>query len=146
MDFKLNHQRDLISGFIRTKVLSSTDKSIPSVIIHSIILFYPWKQIRIGINGFGRIGLIILRAALERTDIKVVAINDPFQSPQHIQYSLKYDSTHHNFDNKNISIDNVDGKDLINVRGQTIATYQERNPANIPWDKHDTHYICECTG
>ncbi|KAI5850948.1 glyceraldehyde 3-phosphate dehydrogenase [Tricharina praecox] len=99
-------------------------------------------MVNVGINGFGRIGRIVLRNAIEHGDIDVVAINDPFIEPKYAVYMLKYDSTHGNFKGE-ISA-SADG-DLI-VNGKTIKMYQERDPANIPWGKAGADYVVESTG
>lgn len=97
--------------------------------------------LKIGINGFGRIGRMVLRASTERDDIQVVAINDPFIPPEYMVYQLKYDSTHGPFKGK-IS---TDGKKLT-VNGRDIAVYQNKNPAEIPWSEAGAIYVAECTG
>lgn len=97
--------------------------------------------IKVGINGFGRIGRIVFRNAVEHSDVEIVAINDPFIETHYAEYMLKYDSTHGIFkgDIK------VDGNDLI-VNGKKIKFYQERDPANIPWAETGAHYVVESTG
>lgn len=97
--------------------------------------------VKCGINGFGRIGRIVFRIALERGDIDIVAVNDPFIEPHYAAYMLKYDSVHGQFkgDVK------VDGNDLT-VNGKKVRFYMEKDPANIPWGETDAHYIVESTG
>jgi len=99
-------------------------------------------MVNVGINGFGRIGRIVLRNALEHNDINVVAVNDPFIDPKYAVYMFKYDSTHGNFKGE-VSVSA--GNDLI-VNGKTIKMYQERDPANIPWGKAGADYVVESTG
>ncbi|KAL6811199.1 hypothetical protein GGI42DRAFT_316084 [Trichoderma sp. SZMC 28013] len=96
---------------------------------------------KVGINGFGRIGRVVLRNALETGDVEVVALNDPFIEPHYAEYMFKYDSTHGRFKG-NIM---VDGKDLV-IDGKRIKYYQERDPANIPWKDSGAEYIVESTG
>ncbi|CAN8103483.1 unnamed protein product [Discula destructiva] len=98
-------------------------------------------MVKVGINGFGRIGRIVFRNAVEHPDVEIVAVNDPFIEPTYAAYMLKYDSTHGNFkgDIK------VDGKDLI-VDGKRITFYTERDPANIPWKETGAFYVVESTG
>ena len=96
--------------------------------------------IRIGINGFGRIGRLVMRAAAERQDIEVVAINDLLDT-DYIAYLLKYDSTHGLFDG-DISVDN---NSLI-VNGKTIRITSERDPAALKWDEVDVDVVVESTG
>lgn len=97
--------------------------------------------IKIGINGFGRIGRMILRASCERDDVIVVAVNDPFIPPDYMVYQVKYDSTHGRFKGK-IS---TDGKKL-NVNGNDILVFQEKDPSKIPWGESGVAYVAECTG
>lgn len=96
---------------------------------------------KIGINGFGRIGRIVLRNALLRNDVEVVAVNDPFIDPKYAVYMLKYDSTHGNF-NGTVS---VEGSDLT-INGKKVKFYTEREPANIPWSETGAEYVVESTG
>lgn len=98
-------------------------------------------MVKVGINGFGRIGRIVLRNAFEKPDIEVVAINDPFIEVHYAVYMLKYDSAHGNFKGEISS----SGKDLV-VNGKPIKMYQERDPASIPWKDTGAEYIVESTG
>jgi len=98
-------------------------------------------MVKVGINGFGRIGRIVFRIAAEHDDIEVVAVNDPFIEPKYAVYMLKYDSAHGNFKGDVSS----DGSD-ITVNGKTIKMYQERDPAKIPWKDTGAEYIVESTG
>ncbi|EGV64126.1 Glyceraldehyde-3-phosphate dehydrogenase [Yamadazyma tenuis] len=97
--------------------------------------------ITVGINGFGRIGRLVLRVALSRKDITVVAVNDPFIAPEYAAYMFKYDSTHGRFDGEVTS----EGSDLV-IDGHKIAVFQERDPAAIPWGKAGVDYVIESTG
>ncbi len=100
------------------------------------------KKIKIGINGFGRIGRLILRASVENfSDIEVVAINDPFISAEYAEYLFKYDTVHGTFKGKVSSKD----KTLI-VNGKKIAFYSELDPANLDWTKDGVKYVCEASG
>uniref|UniRef100_A0A6M2DR70 Glyceraldehyde-3-phosphate dehydrogenase n=1 Tax=Xenopsylla cheopis TaxID=163159 RepID=A0A6M2DR70_XENCH len=94
----------------------------------------------IGINGFGRIGRLVLRAAIER-GAKVVAINDPFIDLNYMVYLFKYDSTHGRFKGEV----KVEGDCLI-VNGNKIHVFAERDPASIPWSKAGAQYVVESTG
>lgn len=98
---------------------------------------------RIGINGFGRIGRLILRNTLQRKDATVVAINNPNMSLEYAAYMLTYDTVHGKL-NADIKIDN-ENKALI-VNGQTIKFYNEKEPINIPWGKNRVDAVCEATG
>jgi len=97
--------------------------------------------IKVGINGFGRIGRIVFRNAVEHNDVDIVAVNDPFIDPTYAVYMLKYDSTHGQFKGEV----KVEGNNLI-VNGKTIAFYQERDPAAIPWKDTGAYYVVESTG
>ncbi|OMP86720.1 Glyceraldehyde-3-phosphate dehydrogenase [Diplodia seriata] len=100
---------------------------------------------QVGINGFGRIGRIVFRNAIEHGDVDVVAVNDPFIEPKYAvplqAYMLKYDSTHGQFKGEV----KVSGQDLT-VNGKTVRFYQERDPANIPWSETGAYYVVESTG
>lgn len=95
---------------------------------------------KIGINGFGRIGRLVLRNALE-SGIEVVAINDPFIDPEYMVYMFRYDSTHGQFKGTLAAGD----KQLI-VNGKPINVHMERDPKNIPWGKEGAEYVVESTG
>ncbi|XP_050425280.1 glyceraldehyde-3-phosphate dehydrogenase 2 [Adelges cooleyi] len=94
----------------------------------------------IGINGFGRIGRLVLRASLEK-GAKVVAINDPFIGIEYMVYLFKYDSTHGRFKGEVT----VDG-DFLVVNGDKIKIFSERDPKAIQWASAGAHYVVESTG
>lgn len=98
------------------------------------------KKIKIGINGFGRIGRMVLRASLQRDDVQIVAIND-LLDVEHMEYLLKYDSVHGKI-NADVK---VVGNDLF-VNGYKIRITSEKNPENIQWDKVNANIVAECTG
>jgi len=95
---------------------------------------------KVGINGFGRIGRLVLRAALSK-GVDVVAVNDPFINLEYMVYMFKYDSTHGTYkgDVK------AEGGYLV-VDGKKIQVFQEREPKNIPWGKAGAEYVVESTG
>ena len=97
-------------------------------------------SIRIGINGFGRIGRLVFRSAMKQNDVTVVAINDLLEV-NHLAYLLKYDSVHGNYD----GTVEVEGTNLV-VDGQTIKITAERDPLAIGWGTLNTDVIAECTG
>jgi len=97
-------------------------------------------MVQIGINGFGRIGRLVLRAALLK-GVQVAAINDPFIDVPYMVYMIKYDSTHGRFHGE---VKEEGG--LLVVNGQKIQVYQERDPANIPWATHGVEVVVESTG
>jgi glyceraldehyde 3-phosphate dehydrogenase len=96
---------------------------------------------RIGINGFGRIGRLVLRASLATDDVVVVAVNDPFLKPEYMAYQLKYDSVHGRFPAE-ITYDESN----LYVGGQKIHVFSEFKPIDIAWGKYDVEYVCESTG
>ncbi len=96
--------------------------------------------IRIGINGFGRIGRLAFRCALQKQGLEVVGVND-LLDPQYIAYLLQYDSTHGRFD-QSIA---VDGNDLI-VNGKKISVSNETDPSKIKWGDKKIDYVIESTG
>ncbi len=97
-------------------------------------------MIKIGINGFGRIGRLVFRAAINRPNIEIVGINDLIDA-DYMAYMLKYDSTHGRFDGE---VEVKDGKLIVN--GKAIRTTSERNPADLKWDEVGAEYIVESTG
>lgn len=99
------------------------------------------KKVKIGINGFGRIGRLVLRAAAERKDVEVVGINDPFLDVDYAKYLFEYDSIHGKF-NGNVKV--KDG--MLVVNGKKIAFYAQKDPSLIPWTECGAEYIVESTG
>lgn len=97
--------------------------------------------VKIGINGFGRIGRLVFRCALANPNVSVVAINDPFMDPEYMVYLFKYDSTHGRFKG---TIEAKDGKLVVN--GNAITVFTDRNPADIKWSTTGAEYIVESTG
>ncbi|MVZ61478.1 type I glyceraldehyde-3-phosphate dehydrogenase [Sphingobacterium humi] len=95
---------------------------------------------KIGINGFGRIGRLAFRAAVKRSDIEVVGINDLVE-PDYLAYMLKYDSTHGKFDG---TVEVKDGHLVVN--GKTIRVTAEKDPANLKWDEVGAEVVIESTG
>lgn len=97
--------------------------------------------VKIGINGFGRIGRLVLRAASDRKDVEIVGINDPFISPDYACYLLKYDTIHGHF---NGTVDYTE--DSIIVNGKKIKMFAEKEPNKIDWKGCGAEYIAEATG
>jgi glyceraldehyde 3-phosphate dehydrogenase len=97
--------------------------------------------IQVGINGFGRIGRLVFRAATARNDIKIVGINDPFLDPDYMLYLLKYDTVHGRFKG---DAEVKDGKLVVN--GEEIAVFKEREPASIKWGECGADYVVESAG
>jgi glyceraldehyde 3-phosphate dehydrogenase len=98
------------------------------------------SKITIGINGFGRIGRLVFRTAIERNDIEVVGINDLIEV-DYMAYMLKYDSTHGRFKG-NVSVEN--GQLVVN--GKTIRVTAEKDPSNLKWGDIGAEYVVESTG
>jgi glyceraldehyde 3-phosphate dehydrogenase len=98
-------------------------------------------SIRIGINGFGRIGNLTFQAALKKGDVEVVAINDPFITADYMAYMVKYDSVHGKFEGE---VKEENGKLVVN--GKEIKVYNEMEPKNVPWGADGVDYVLECSG
>ncbi len=98
------------------------------------------SNLKIGINGFGRIGRLVFRATVKRGDVDVVAIND-LLDVEHLAYLLKYDSVHGNFEG---TVEVKDGHLVVN--GKTIRITAERDPKNLKWDEIGAEIVAECTG
>lgn len=98
------------------------------------------KMIKVGINGFGRIGRFVFRAAQKRSDIEIVGINDLLDA-EYMAYMLKYDTMHGRFDG---TVEVKDGNLVVN--GKTIRVTAERNPADLKWSEIGAEYVVESTG
>ena len=99
------------------------------------------EKIKVGINGFGRIGRLVFRVATKRDDVEVVAVNDPFITADYAEYLLKYDTVHGKFDGEVSHEENA----LI-VNGKRVVFYAEKDPTMIPWTETGAEYIAEATG
>jgi len=97
--------------------------------------------LKIGLNGFGRIGRHVLRAALLRDDVEVVAVNDLLLDAAYMAYLFKYDSVHGKFKG---TVEHT--KDKLIVNGKEISAYALAKPEELPWGKHGVEYVLECTG
>eukprot|EP00301_Raphidiophrys_heterophryoidea_P012581 c191_g1_i1.p1 GENE.c191_g1_i1~~c191_g1_i1.p1 ORF type:complete len:348 (+),score=95.86 c191_g1_i1:39-1046(+) len=98
-------------------------------------------MVKLGINGFGRIGRLVARAAAVRDDIELVAVNDPFMELHYMAYMFRYDSTHGRYKG---TVEIVDGKLVID--GKAIAVFTEKDPTAIPWGSVGADIVCESTG
>jgi glyceraldehyde 3-phosphate dehydrogenase len=98
------------------------------------------SKLKLGINGFGRIGRIVFRATVKRDNVDVVAIND-LLDVEHLAYLLKYDSVHGHFDG---TVEVKDGNLVVN--GKTVRVTAERDPKNLKWDEVGADIVAECTG
>jgi glyceraldehyde 3-phosphate dehydrogenase len=97
--------------------------------------------IKIGINGFGRIGRLVLRAGIKFPEIEFVGINDPGMTPEYMAYMLRYDTLHGKFSGELSHTDNS-----IIVNGKPIRVYAKREPREIPWRDIDVDYVVESSG
>jgi len=97
--------------------------------------------LKVGINGFGRIGRMVLRASIGRDDMEVVAVNDPFIDADYMVYQVKYDSTQGRFKGSITS-----QGDFLIINGRKIRVFQEKNPAKIPWADYGVQTVAESTG
>ncbi|MED6203918.1 Glyceraldehyde-3-phosphate dehydrogenase gapc2, cytosolic [Stylosanthes scabra] len=101
------------------------------------------KKIKIGINGFGRIGRLVARVALQRDDVELVAVNDPFITTDYMTYMFKYDTVHGQW--KHFDIKVKDSNTLL--FGQNpVTVFGFRNPEEIPWGEAGADYVVESTG
>ena len=101
-------------------------------------------MVKIGINGFGRIGGLVLGAALEHPDeVQVVAINDPFIDAEYMAYMIKYDTVHGRFQGE-VSVDKENN--TLTINGKKVKTYAIMNPEEIPWSETGAEYIADATG
>jgi len=96
--------------------------------------------IKLAINGLGRIGRLVFRAALKRSDIEIVAVND-LMDPESIAHLLTYDSVHEKLDANIVAKENA-----IEINDKSITVFSERDPANLPWKDYGVDIAAECTG
>ena len=101
-------------------------------------------MIKIGINGFGRIGRLVFRAAICADDIEVVAVNAPDKTPEQLAYTVKYDSVHGRF-NGTVDYEGGENPALI-VNGKRVALLDNRDAKLLPWGELGVEYVLECTG
>ena len=99
------------------------------------------SRVKLGVNGFGRIGRLVVRAAIESGKADILVINDPFMDLKYMIYNFKYDTVHGKYKGEVTS----SGDDLV-IDGHVIRIYREKDPANIPWGKSGVHYVCESSG
>lgn len=97
--------------------------------------------VKIGINGFGRIGRLVLRTSLNNPEVQVVGLNDPFLDLKYMAYLFKYDSTHGRYKGE---VEVKDGKFIVD--GREISVFAEKDPAQIPWGSIQADYVVESTG
>ena len=98
-------------------------------------------SVKVGINGFGRIGKLVFQAALEKGEVDVVAVNDPFITAEYMVYMLKFDTVHGKFNGQ------VRGEgNKLYVNDKVVNVYNEMDPHNIPWGAEGVEYVLECSG
>ena len=100
-------------------------------------------MIKVGINGFGRIGSLAFRAAVKSDDIEVVGINAPGKTAGQLAYAVKFDTVHGKFDG---TVDSCDEEHLLIVDGKRIPILDSRDPSVLPWGELGAEYVLECTG
>ncbi|KAK6160366.1 hypothetical protein DH2020_003747 [Rehmannia glutinosa] len=100
-------------------------------------------KVKIGINGFGRIGRLVARVALQRDDVELVAVNDPFISTDYMTYMFKYDSVHGNWKHHEVKV--KDEKTLL-FGEKPVRVFGFRNPEEIPWAEAGADFVVESTG
>ena len=98
-------------------------------------------SIKVGINGFGRIGRLVFRAGINSSDIEFLGINDPGMTPDYMAYMLRYDTMQGKFDGE-ITWDD----ESITVNGKKVMVYAEMKPAQLPWGQLGVEYVVEATG
>ena len=98
-------------------------------------------SVKVGINGFGRIGKLAFQAALGKEEVEIVAVNDPFISADYMAYMTKFDTVHGRFKG---TVEEKDGNLVVN--GKEIKVYNEMDPHNIPWGDLGVEYVLECSG
>ena len=98
-------------------------------------------SVKIGINGFGRIGNLTFQAALNKKEVEVVAINDPFISADYMAYMVKYDTVHGKFEGE---VSSKEGTLIVN--GKEVKVYNEMDPKNVPWGENGVDIVLECSG
>ncbi|RWW75892.1 hypothetical protein BHE74_00016079 [Ensete ventricosum] len=100
-------------------------------------------KIKIGINGFGRIGRLVARVALQSSDVELVAVNDPFITTDYMTYMFKYDTVHGQWKHHDVKV--KDSKTLL-FGEKEVTVFGVRNPEEIPWGESGADYVVESTG
>ena len=100
-------------------------------------------MIKVGINGFGRIGSLAFRAAVKSDDIEVVGINAPGKTAGQLAYAVKFDTVHGRFD---ADVSYNDEEKLLIVDGKSFPILDSRDPSQLPWGELGAEYVLECTG
>jgi len=122
------------------------DPLVPPSHTFSFEIRYPvstMATINIGINGFGRIGRLVMRAAANKPNINIVAVNDPFIPVDYMEYMTKYDTVHGRFP---ATVTHDKESNTLTVGGKVIKVFGERDPANIKWGDAGVDYVVDSTG
>ncbi len=98
-------------------------------------------SVKVGINGFGRIGSLAFSASFNKEDVEVIAVNDPFIDAEYMVYMIKHDTIHGQFTGEVY----CENGELV-VNGHRIKVFNEKDPANIPWGEVGVEYVLECSG
>lgn len=122
----------------RTKRRTASAVSASS---NAVVAAASGEKIRVGINGFGRIGRLVARVISLRDDVELVAVNDPFIDASYMAYMFKYDSTHGQFEGE---VTESDGQ--LHIRGNNIATFHKKNPEEIEWASAGADIVVDSTG
>jgi len=101
--------------------------------------------VTMGINGFGRIGRLVFRAASANAETDIVAVNDPFMDLEYMVYQLKYDTVHKRFP-ETVAMQKDGDQEFLLIGAKKVAIFHEKDPAAIPWGKAGAAYVCESTG
>ena len=137
----LPHHRLVIKSTTTTTTISVDKRNTTSPQLQTEKRITMTSKVQLGINGFGRIGRLVLRAALEHPDATVVAVNDPFLTLDYACYLFKHDSVHGLYPGE-VS---VDGDSLV-IGTTRVRFFAERDPASIPWGEAGASTVCESTG
>ncbi|CAD6335401.1 unnamed protein product [Miscanthus lutarioriparius] len=122
--------------------LSNLD-SVMKFLVFTLCKGLTMCKIKIGINGFGRIGRLVARVALQSEDVELVAVNDPFITTDYMTYMFKYDTVHGHWKHSDITV--KDSKTLL-FGQKPVTVFGIRNPEEIPWGEAGADYVVESTG
>nr|GEV53838.1 glyceraldehyde-3-phosphate dehydrogenase, cytosolic [Tanacetum cinerariifolium] len=130
----------LLSTITREPMLDDSAEAFQYLFLNLSVIM---AKIKIGINGFGRIGRLVARVALQSDDVELVAVNDPFITTDYMIYMFKYDSVHGQWKKNDIKL--KDEKTLL-IGDKAISVFGCRNPEEIPWGEAGAAYVVESTG
>ncbi|XP_042472387.1 glyceraldehyde-3-phosphate dehydrogenase 2, cytosolic-like [Zingiber officinale] len=115
----------------------------PSFLFCFRLVVFVATKIKIGINGFGRIGRLVARVALQSDDVELIAVNDPFITTDYMTYMFKYDTVHGQWKHHEIKV--KDSKTLLFGENE-VTVFGIRNPEEIPWAETGAEFVVESTG